>query len=189
VEHTPTHHNGHSAKFIGPSVDCYLDKAASTFNPCYARCYMYLPAMLSNSEDIRVIYLFDSAWSAVARCGIVIGGAGTKYWRLQTPQGNWNLQDDTISIEKWYCIELYWAKATGAGNNGVATLYIDGVQKITNSTETSTNNMRLVYFGNCASWTPTGFVTNIDCCVVDTAYIGIESSGIQKYCLLEMMGY
>jgi hypothetical protein len=99
-------------------------------------------------------------------------------WRLSYRSGTtwtqvYSANNQNISVNTWYCIEIYWKLGT---TDGAATLWIDEVQKVAVTAKDTSN------YGNCDTvrcgiTSITGTVTataTFDCVVVADAYIGQE---------------
>jgi hypothetical protein len=165
----PVHTGSYAANFTGSNS--YAQYTLSTNQQTlYARCYFYIPSMVPNGGNIRVIYIWDSAGALQCRAGIAVGSDGTTYWTLQTPAGQYNSPAASIHTGQWYCMEVRYT--AGTGSNAIATLYVDGTQMVTVTTGTGKNPVHYVQIGSPCGFAPAGFVTVVDDCVIDSSYIG-----------------
>lgn len=172
------HHGSYSAEFNATEY-CYKT-LPSSLAVLYHRFYVrWTESPDANSENI----FFARGLAG----GTVIYEVGVVYYYSESPRKCWYFNyrsgatwtrayvPETIEADTWYCAELYWK--LGA-SDGEVHLYIDGVD-VVNVSGKDTDN-----YGNCDT-IRNGIELSIggesctvyeDCVVVDSSYIGPESS-------------
>ena len=162
IINNPVHLGNYAAQATG--AGSYLEKLlASSYGDLYVRFYVRFPSLPTTQYSyIRVLDMYASDWST---------SVGLRYWYsdgiikwcLQLPSGD-RFIAATIQPNTWYCVEV--RRAVGNGN-GVVTLWVDGVQLLTATTETQTVNANRVMFGCNATDIATQVVIADDCVVAD----------------------
>jgi len=189
VNTTRTHHGTYSCQLVSDSTqndEAYCYKTlASTYDELYARMYINFDVMTHGSTYRNFYFLTlilstnTNNYYSVAYRRTTSDSSGILYrrWRHDT---NWiegaPETSFTFSLDIWYCVEMRFKRATGAGNNdGIFQIWVDGtlygnLVNIDND-EIQLNQIRVGKFLAPIGWTS---VTYNDCVVVADTYIGLE---------------
>ena len=181
---SPVHQGSYAAHIVRPlDLDVHPDihEDFSTVSTAYARFYVrfgslpspdgasYYPASFGMSQ-----YPHYATWISAYNSG------GTVYWTIYMPDddANWyySVSSSTVSVDTWYCVEI---KKVGASSVGESRLYIDGVEvaSITGrNTETKGQCNELSFWADSTGAGLPQIDTYFDCVIIDSSYIGPESS-------------
>lgn len=176
---TATSHHGANAVSYDPA-DLLTSPAVTGNNPVYARFYFRMPTVPAGADLIDVA-IFTSTTSA----NILLLRVGSNYLRVRSYYPS-AVNTDSAAINwqanVWYCLEMYFLNNAA----GEYKAWVDG-SLVCSRTGVDTTGTAIARFkaGNLAG--TAGYSAIEDCYVVDTSYIGPESSGIQLY--LHNMGY
>lgn len=178
---TTAHHGAYAGQFVQSGGYRFVTKnLSSTMAVVYHRFYFrtnLLPDANGEKYDLSRGYGVTAGTgifqTTIANYTTTMGGL---CWSINYRSGStWtevNSTVATISIDTWYCVEIYWK--IGA-SDGEVHLYINGVEKIS-VTGKDTNN-----YGNCnqirngvTSLTGVYPTIIVDCVVVSDTYVGVE---------------
>jgi len=177
IVESPVHHGDYSADFSGANANgIYVYKNTAAQSTVYFRGYFRLPS-IPGSTYIPVIKIYASDYSSYCLACVTVNGK----WALESHSGTTE-SDLTPGVDQWYCVEIM--RTTGNGN-GVNTLWINGSQIATRTTETQTVNASEFYAGHLLN---TDVTVYGDCFVISDVAIGQEP-GIQLFTLINEMGY
>jgi peptidoglycan/xylan/chitin deacetylase (PgdA/CDA1 family) len=162
---SPVHSGTYAAQATGSgSLWRYYDTSAPSDS--YFRGYLYFPSVLPSGSYVSVFDDSDVNWANEVVVSYDVSGT-TSEWNLEAPSGTTHVTA-TIAASTWYCIEV--ERKVGSGN-GVATLWVNGVQLAQRTAETFALGTYHVESG--ALWTDkTGFIVYGDEYVADSSYIG-----------------
>lgn len=192
---TDKHHGTYAAYCTmgggGADQATFYKTFASAQATLYGRVYIKLKTSdnPSNSKYMTVLAFYGSNFMAQVR--LYKNSSGTKKIRLVYRSGSSTINNDvnfTFVVDVWYCIELY-AKIDNAA--GEFKVWRDGVQthNISGVDNNEYGNVARMYCGCQYSTWDVANEMYTDCCVADTSYIGLESSGMQLFTLHNEMGY
>ena len=168
VIHSPVHHGSHALQSTGDSQQTAYQTgiaAAST----YTRLYFRMDTLPTDGNYLKIAMMYGAVSGEVGVA--VYNDGGTMKWGLMKPSGSVYVAA-AISATVWYCLEF--RRTAGTGANGIATLWVNGSQIATSTTEAYTDNSDLLMVG--IDWTSSAVTTFVDCVVVADAYIGPEST-------------
>lgn len=144
----------------------------STLSDAYARVYVNWATLpnYENGNAATFLTLVDTAYNDVVtvQTGTYIDGV-SHFWRFYSGTTGYTNVNDTINAGEWRCVEI--RRKVGAGD-GIAELWIDGVNVINRTTETFANNTQTHAVG---FWYVSSAYTvdaYFDDYVLDTNYIG-----------------
>jgi hypothetical protein len=180
---TSIFHHGLNAMHTVAGEDAYKVLAGST--TLYVQFYMQFDTLPTAGSNISLVSIWNSAWSKNFLLQLAYE-SGSYYWRIVAGGTTLNSATVTFTLNNWYCLKILWV--SGSGANGTAKLWVDAIEKISSTTLSLTGNAETVYLGTSGG-TPAGTDAYFDCIVMDSSDILIESSGIQKFCLINCMGY
>ena len=129
----------------------------------YMRCYVYAASSPAAWNAYSFICIRDANYGT-GLDAIIYNYGGTLRFGLSCSE--WLISDTVLSTEHWYCVEVF---RTSGNGDGIATLYVDGVEVLSNNAQTF-NDARYVYAGAIYSAVPC--TAYIDCVVVADTYIG-----------------
>ena len=158
---TSTPHHGSycmSCKVNGEGVN----KIINAIDNVYIQVHFKFEAAPEVNALTRIINTWDATWGTFVSVGANTWGADQ--WVLSTPSGDYYFP--ATFDTNWHCMEL--RRTTGAGT-GIDTVYLDGEQKITVTTETQGDCVNTFVGGGTAT-----AEIKIDCVVYSDAYIGLE---------------
>jgi hypothetical protein len=154
-------------------AECYENFAAT--NICYARAYYYFPSLPASGQTLMFHSLRGSESDYLSQVEALIYHSGTHYY--------WGIEIGTSShieaspsdpqINTWYCVEICRDRT-----NSLATLWIDGTQKLQLSNSFNSNSASLLDGVDCYT-TAAAITCYVDDCVVADAYIGTMLSPLQ----------
>jgi hypothetical protein len=178
VSTTQKHHGVNSAKGIG---DGRVAKGlASAYSNLYFRQYVYFDSVTAN-KNVGLQYIYSSDWSA----NIEAAYSGyTNKWQLVSGSG-WHEGLTGVTAGVWYSVLI--RRLVGDATHGKVQMWVNGSLEV-DITEAVVGNSQ--YLKGGLGWSDTGTqVLYADCFVVADVDITDESTGIQKFCLIEMTGY
>jgi hypothetical protein len=178
----------YSAKITGLTAAnsyAYKEYSFSSKTTVYAREYVYFTADFANSQFVWcLIGLLGTVNAYISlyrnpdgsyKWAIGTGGATTVYGYSS---------DFTLALNTWYCIELYVYAAV----SGTVIGYVNGESFSTyngnTGTEITSCRVEAYQVDNANAGT-----IYFDDYIISDVYNGPLVSGIQKFCLLNMMGY
>lgn len=166
---TPTHHGSYSARANADGEICY--KTFTNSVGIYVRCYVRFSALTITSSQYSGFF------------GVTDGSSGTYIrayhdganvvFQLRDEWGNSRTTDAVISLDTWYCVEVFFDVA---GSGKAFKLWIDGVLKINVTDSKASGAGTYIWAG--VQYSFTGDQRYIDCVVVSDAYIGPEATSI-----------
>lgn len=165
-----TFHCGAYAVNLTTSKALYKDTSA--VDELFERVYIRFSAIGTSGES--EIAGFSNGWDTyLAAVTIRDPGDSSAHFEIHTYTDTHYQSDIIPVVDTWYCVEFAFKKAVA----GYFKLWIDGTLKVNQSVDTSGyNQVNKIWFGNynfgSCSFTAVG-----DCVVVDSSYIGVESSG------------
>lgn len=138
-------------------------------------------------------FYYNSGSTALGRFGIIKNGTGNYKWIIRGISSGTTFTDyqgaNTPAVNTNYCCEY---QSTVANGTGIYRLWVNGDLEIeATSLDNDARANNYLVLGTISSDTPDLSNLNVyaDCVVVADAYIGPELEGIQKFCLLNEMGY
>jgi len=169
---SPVHHGTYAAHMAENSK---FDKSISATSPCYARLYGQISSLPTNGS-YRTFFGLDSLSCPinVVSCGIYNDNGTYKWYMCYDRAGTMTYvvaASPNPVADTFYCVELYWKK--GASSDAECKLYIDGVEVC--SASGFTGDWGINYW-NVGTQQEIGMHGIVDCCVLDTSYIGPEAS-------------
>lgn len=173
---SPVHHGTYAAHMAENSK---FYKSISATSPCYARLYGQISALPANGV-YRTFFGLDSLACPlnVVSCGIYNDNGTYKWYMCYDRAGTMTYvvaASPNPVADTFYCVELYWKK--GASSDAECKLYIDGVEVC--SASGFTGNWDINYW-NVGTQQEIGMHGIVDCCVLDTSYIGVEGGATAK---------
>jgi hypothetical protein len=180
---TSIFHHGANAIHTVAGEDAYKILPGST--TLYVQFYVQFDTQPTSGSAINFLSIWNSAWSKNFLLKIVVSG-GLYYWQIVAGGTTLSSTSTTFNLNTWYCLKIVWI--SGSGANGTAKLWVDGTEKISDATLSLSGNAETVYLGTSGG-TPAGTNAYFDCIIMDSSDISIESVGIQRFCLINEMGY
>ena len=183
VDTLPHHGNRHGQFTSNGSSDsehayCYkmIDK-----EELYARGYLYVAGDLPLADDEDRFYFlrFRANDQSITGAGIRRNGS-VDSWILYTRNGSdwigpFYAPSPVVGGYRWYCVELYWKKAS---SYGLVEMYVDGekVLEVTDIDTADSGNVDEVDFGLVSATNVQNRLTVYgDCFALSDAYIGPET--------------
>jgi hypothetical protein len=180
------HHGTYSCKaniVANATTYAYAYKTVTDNAELYARAYFLFtdpPGVAWNYE--RVFSLAHST-NSIVTLGVRYAGSTHRFFLRYLSSGttytetNYDL-NTTIDTGAWYCLEIYCKIATDS--TGVATLWVDGVQRINVGSLDNDNYADHLDRVNVGITTASNeaMETYCDCVYVDTVAVGQESTGV-----------
>jgi hypothetical protein len=151
----------------------------SAQNTVYLRFYVNFASDLATTGSLNLVYLFDGGWT---NYGNLQYNFEYSSWVIYDNVGGYYSVWSPVTADQWYCVEVQ--RTTGVGT-GVLNLWVDGVNKITQTGISVTGGAQNILLGE--EYSSVVSPVYFDNVVIADSYNGIF--GIQKYCLIEMMGY
>jgi hypothetical protein len=171
IVNSPVHHGAFACELNG--ADDGVLKTIVANGAVNLRIYANFATLMSTNQVCYFMYMRQGASATVwAGCVRV---AGVIYWQLYVnTSGGWETVHSvgTPVINNWYCVEVAFTKNTAGG----CSLYVDG--SVVASIVGTTLNTDVGYV-RCWRGLEGGgvsFSVIIDCAVISTSYIGLESS-------------
>lgn len=148
----------------------------------YAREYVQFSALPASGTQFRSFMNMQSSSPAYYKvsAGLRYNSTAAKWCLAYNSGGAASYQyGGTPNVNTWYCVEVKAVVAGGGG--GSVEMWVDGVSVLSAAglTNNGDGNITLIVIGN-DYWSETGYsVTSYhDCVVVDTNYIGVESTAV-----------
>ncbi|MCW4029427.1 MAG: tail fiber domain-containing protein [Candidatus Bathyarchaeota archaeon] len=124
----------------GSTLKTGLNRLGNTF----ALCYLYMENLPTSGNYITFLRLSASGFNDGVAARIYNDGSNYR-WVLCTPSGNQVSDPVSLSAETWYRVEIQ--RQVGSGNDGVASLWVDGTLIYSSTTETMTSATDIIDVG------------------------------------------
>lgn len=174
----PVHHGVNASGF--DATGDYLRKDITETNTCYMRGYFRLTGLPGNTKSTT---LMDMLWqSTYVVMTYIIRTSGTLYiaFKRYYPTTVTVTTAFAFAVDTWYCIEAF--TRLESATNGSYAIWIDGnlIWNITGlDTTGSPGGVSRTYWGRRIS-DYTFSYEYLDCCVINTSYIGPETEEGQE---------
>jgi hypothetical protein len=182
------HHGSYAFKGTGLTAlsrYVFAEKTFTANNTVFARAYIRFTADFTANTTETALLRFSQNGTEYYNLNLQRQLDGTYRWNIASQVGGLSYFSAafTLLLNAWYCCEL---QVTTSATVGVLQAYVDGLSVINqtglNLGATKLTSVRIEAY-NSPSNTNAGTIY-WDCVVVDTAYIGVESSGIQRFLLI-----
>jgi hypothetical protein len=164
-----------TSQYIGKNL-------GASYADLFMRFYIYFPVFTTR---INIGVLTDASGYTNGNY-VVVGaqknGANLQFYIYFYGSGTFHYPSVIIQAGQWYCVEI--ERLVGAGT-GAINIWIDGANLSSTTGLTLANNAQYCCLGQ--TYAATNLTYYIDDVVISDSYIG--PSGIQKFCLLNEMGY
>ena len=145
------HGNYGLAALIDNTTAMYVQDTTPATETRY-RCRFYFDPNglnMANGYEIALVETFNDSVDMAFQIRLYYDGSNYKIYALDRADGGYSLGTKYVITNEPHCIELDWKAATGAGNNdGYFTLWIDDIEKGTNSNiDSDTENVHYTRLG------------------------------------------
>lgn len=174
-----THHGTYAMQVSTTGATTYVYKTFTAISTAHIRAYYRFDDIPAAGVQFQIITLRNSAGGTVALIELYNSGGTQKVYLFYYDGADKNVGVNFAwATGQWYCLELR-AVISGAGA-GEYRFYIDGVEEAgltkTGLTNNGRGNVDLTTVGLWHDGGAPAKVLRVDCVVVDSSYIGLEST-------------
>lgn len=165
-----------TAGLQGAGEYALVTKTVSSASELYMRWYCRFNTTVPTGAYVA-LGLF---WTGSAYTGVFLLDKANNKWgayNVHTSTFYWEAGTSTINADTWYCLEL---RCVRHATTGILQTWVDGVAKINQSgLDTGDNNLTRGDIGGYLYGAMAAErIINVDCAVIDNAYVGPESAGV-----------
>ena len=165
VVQSPVHSGSYAARASG-SNSYWHKNLGSSYSELFFASYIQLQSTLSSGQTTLFLYILDATYTYKVAGGLQVDNSGNARWVLRV-NNNWYPASSAVSVQSgaWYFMEIKYS------TSGTAGLWVNGGLVVSATGQTLSGGAQMVQGGNPYGYTPSGFVSYSDDCIVGLSYM------------------